>query len=305
MTFILKRIWLNRRHIGKISWHIAGSAYAIIGLAGMLADLDGLILPEIETWKRILIGISILFLLWILIFIGCCFFYSRLIKICALKVSNNHYVYVQYGDLFDKNIICDKHGTPSAEMRNVIIPVNCCFDTIVDNDLISSRKIHGKAFCYLYDSGRFTPESLNQLIHNDLHSRNIQFTNLTVSQKRKGNLERYPFGTVVEIAVSNDEKFFLLALTEFNSDLHAEIHSRENYMDVLQRLIEYISSRSQGFPIVLPLIGGGLPEVSESEQTILELLLKVLEINTDKINCDIHIVVRNTGRENISIFGLK
>ena len=76
-------------------------------------------------------------------------------------------------------------------------------------------------------------------------------------------------------------------------------------MNVLQRLIEYVSSRSQGFPVILPLIGGGLSEISDSEQTILELLLKVLEINKDKINCDIHIVIRDDGKEDISILGLK
>jgi hypothetical protein len=226
-------------------------------------------------------------------------------KICVLKLSNNHSVYVQYGDLFVKNIICDKHGVPSAEIRNIIIPVNCCFDTIVDNDLISSRKIHGKAFCSLYNSAKYTQEILNQAIQDNLHSRNITYTTITTAEKRKGNLDRYPFGTVVEIPVSDEEKFFLLALTEFNSDLHAEIHNRENYMNVLQRLIEYISSRSQGFPTVLPLIGGGLPEVSENEQTILELLIKLINLNKDKINCDIHIVIRDTGKEDISILKLK
>lgn len=153
--------------------------------------------------------------------------------------------------------------------------------------------------------GKYTQESLNQTIQNNLRSRSIPFQPIAASEKRKGNLERYPFGTVVEIPVSDEEKFFLLALTEFNSDLHAVIHNRENYIDVLQRLIEYISSRSQGFPTVLPLIGGGLPEVSESEQVVLELLITLIEFNKDKINCDIHIVIRSTGKEDISILGLK
>lgn len=182
------------------------------------------------------------------------------------------------------------------------MPFDFCVFLITFVDLVSSMKIHGKAFSTLYNSGKYTPESLDHAIHDNLNSRNIQSKRITAVEKRKGNLERYPVGTVAEITVSDEEKFFLLALTEFNSDLHACIHNKEDYLNALQRLIEYISSRSQNFPTVLPLIGGGLPEVCESEQVILEFLLSIIKINRDKINCDLHIVVRNTGKEDISIF---
>ena len=66
----MKRLWMNRQYIIKRSWQIAGSVYAVIGLAGMLADLNGLIFPRLDTWKRILIGIAILFIVWVLILIG-------------------------------------------------------------------------------------------------------------------------------------------------------------------------------------------------------------------------------------------
>lgn len=268
----------------------------------MLANLDELILPELDTWKRVLIGVTILFAVWLLTAVVCAAFYWRTRKACVLRLSNGHKVYVQYGDVLDKRVICGKGGAPSAASRNVVIPVNCCFDTIVDDDLVSLTKLHGKALDSLYQSGQFTAYNLNQAIQSSLVLRSIPFKTITTAEKHKGNLERYPFGTVAEITVSNEEKFFLLALTEFDSDLHARIYSRENYMLALQRLLEYICSRSQGYPTVLPLIGGGLPEVSDSEQTVLELLLSVIKINKDRINCDIHIVVRATGTGDISIF---
>ena len=298
----MNRIWLNRRHIIKSSWQWAGSIYATIGLAGMLADLDGLILPELDTWKRVLVGIAILFAVWLLTAVVCAVFYWRTRKACVLCLSNDHKVYVQYGDVLDKNVICGKDGAPSAASRNVVIPVNCCFDTIVDDDLVSLTKLHGKAFDSLYQSRQFTASNLNQAIQSNLALRSIPSKTITTAEKCKGNLERYPYGTVAEITVSDEEKFFLLALTEFDSDLHARIYSRENYLLALQRLIEYISSRSQGYPTVLPLIGGSLPEVSESVQTVLELLLSVIKINRDRINCDIHIVVSATRTDDISIF---
>lgn len=305
MKSAIKRVWINKQFILSKSWQIAGSLYAVIGLAGMLSDLDGLIFPTLATWKRVLIGSAILLAGWMFILFGCCILYSTPRKLRVLKLSNNHGVYVQFGDLFAKNIICDKKGVPSSDKRNIIIPVNCCFDTIVDDDLVSSKKIHGKAFRSLYSQKKYTPESLNKTIQRYLHSQRLSSVHLSKSEKRKGNLDRYPLGTIAELPVNESETFFLLALTEFNSDLHAEIHGKESYLNVLQRLIEYISSRSQGLPTVLPLIGGGLPEISESEQTILELLLKILELNKDKINCDIHIVIRESGRGDISLFKLK
>lgn len=43
----MKRLWVNRRFLNKRSWQIAGSVYAVIGLAGMLANLDELIFPSL------------------------------------------------------------------------------------------------------------------------------------------------------------------------------------------------------------------------------------------------------------------
>ena len=116
-------------------------------------------------------------------------------------------------------------------------------------------------------------------------------------------MKRFPFGTIVRVDVNKNITYFLIALTEFNSDLHATI-KRENYIVTLQRLIEYISTRSQGYPTVMPIIGGGLPEISDSELTMLELMIKLINLNKDKINCDIHIVVRESGKTDIPIFSL-
>jgi hypothetical protein len=54
----------------------------------------------------------------------------------------------------------------------------------------------------------------------------------------------------------------------------------------------------------MPIIGGGLPEISDSELTMLELMIKLINLNKDKINCDIHIVVRESGKTDIPIFSL-
>ena len=47
------------------------------------------------------------------------------------------------------------------ERRNIVVSVNRCFDTIVDNDLISDRTQHGRVMNDLYEK-----ELLNFLDHN-------------------------------------------------------------------------------------------------------------------------------------------
>lgn len=295
--------WLrnNIKFIISQSWKCSNAIFAVIGLAGMLANLDSLIFPDLKQWVRVLIGIGILFAIWFCVFFLCAIHYYRKEKVCILNVTNDHHVYAQYGDIFD----CDtQEKIESKTKRNIIIPGNCCFDTIIDDDLVSSQKLQGQALQYLFETGSYTQETLNQFITNYLGDRKIPYTQLNKHQKRKGNLRRYPIGTIVKIPTNNDEIYWFIALTEFDENLHASIPNRAVYINCLQTMIDSISNLSQGYATYLPVIGGGLPEVSDNEQTILELIVKLLKINKDKINCDIHIVVRTSGKDDISIYNL-
>ena len=299
MAKYLKRFLLNKHYILKKSWQITGVIYGVFGLIALLAPTDQ-ILPE--DWKisiRIFLSVLILCAVFILVCLVVFWGTIKKEKVEVLRVQKGKKLFVQYGDLFDKKIIQDSKGIPSAEKRNIIIPVNCCFDTIVDDDLIARDKIHGKAIENLLT--QMSLDELDAKITRALTDKT--FVEIKTEQKRKGNLKRYPFGTVVELDAIDDSRYFLVALTEFNKNLHAEIHNRENYLLVVQRMIEYIESRSQGLPTILPIVGGGLSEVSTSEQTILDMLIQMYKLNIDKINCDIHIVIRENGKDNIRILG--
>lgn len=68
-----------------------------------------------------------------------------------------------------------------------------------------------------------------------------------------------------------------------------------------ERMLEYCYTRSQGFPIVMPLIGAGQSRTGNNERAILEYLIGLLKMNKDLIMSDVHIVVRNSGKETIPI----
>ena len=149
--------------------------------------------------------------------------------------------------------------------RNIVIPVNRCFDTLVDDDLISSRTLHGQAVQKLNSSHR--EGELNEKIQRKLADRNFVFEKLDEEQKRKGNLKRYNAGTIVEIPAENGVTFFLLALTKFDKDLHAHVTDFE-YVSVLMKLLIYNTKRSQGNPLLIPLIGAGAAGIQKDERDI-------------------------------------
>ena len=186
-----------------------------------------------------------------------------------------------------------------------MIPVNRCFDTIIDDDLISSNTLHGIAMKRLYADGTFTKETLNDKIKEYLKDRKIKpEKTLNKISKRSGNLERYPVGTVAEVNVSEKVNYFFFGLTWFDQQLHANT-SIEDYVLASIRLLEFCNKRSQGFPVVIPLIGTGAANTQRDAQLMLEFFVKLIKMNKVLINCDIHIVIKDGCKDEIGIAGVK
>lgn len=274
------------------------AVFAFIGLLGTFCSFDSIF----EGWKwysKLAVSAGILLGIWcICLVINAVIFYRKK-WIEVFEAGNNNHVYVQYGDVFSPNEVEEPD-----KRRNIIIPVNRCFDVIVDDDIISSKTLHGIALKRFYEGGAYSIETLNTTISNDIKQRQeLQPTQIDRSQKRAGNLERYPIGTIAEISVSEQEHYFLLALSTFNRDFKAET-SNEDYVIATMKLIEYCNARSQGYPVVMPLIGAGLSRTAKDEREILRYLVGLLRLNKQQITCDIHIVVRASGKKSIAITDL-
>lgn len=296
MKVAISKMWLNKKYIAKLATRWTGIVFSILGFIGTVAPLSDIFS---ETWKlfvRIACGSGVLVLVWVIAFLACGYWFSRQKRIEIFEASNDCHVYVQYGDVFAADEVNN-----SSERRNIIIPVNRCFDTVVDDDLVSSRTLHGIAFNKLYRSEKYNQDNLNKAIQKDLKERQgLRPQELQRSDKRKGNLERYELASVAEIQESDNCVYFFLGLSTFDYDLSASTTQQE-YVTAMQKLLEYCYKRSQQFPIVMPLIGAGLSRTKYEERAILEYLVKLLKMNKDLINSDIHIVVRNSGKETIPI----
>lgn len=293
---MVKRIFANILYIFKTSCRWTAVIYAFLGFVCTFAPLNECLDESISLWKRIILSLLILATVWFIISIITA-------VITCLKNSykvyevNNHKVFVHYGDLFSSDFITD-----TVRRRNIVIPVNRCFDTLVDDDLVSSNTLHGVLVNKLISNGK-TREQIDALIDSSLASQNYQYITLSSKDKRKGKIRRYPVGSVAEVKETDKCTYFLLGLSCFDENLVATV-SDEEYVLAISRIFEFCNKRSQQYPVVMPLIGGGLSRTGKSEREILEYLIKLIKLNKSQLLFDLHIVVRDSGKETVPITDL-
>lgn len=292
----MKSIWINKGYIAQIASAATGGIYALLGFIGTFVSLDEILPFDMAIWLKVMISVLVLLTIWGCCFCGVAYYMVRKKYFQIFSANNGHALYVQYGDLFD-----EKEVKNPSERRNIVVPVNCCFDTRVDNHIISEKTVHGKVLKHLYESGRYTEESLTKLIEKSLE--NVEYKHLSEQEKPEGNRNRYPVGTVIDLPESENTHYFLWALSTFDSNLKAHTSIQE-YVLAVQKLIEACNTESEGFPVVLPLVGTGLSRTKKNQQDILQYLINICRLNQSEINCDIHIVVRENVKNEIAIMNI-
>ena len=130
---------------------------------------------------------------------------------CLGESSTKNSVYVKYGDMYSPDIVEKGYNGKRA----IVVSVNRCFDTIIDDHLVSHNTQHGQVFQKLYDSQKFTPDSLNRTI-SDILRRDTAYEDLTVEIKPEGNRKRYIVGTTVNLQIDDNLSYYLLGLSYFD-----------------------------------------------------------------------------------------
>lgn len=294
----MRRVILNRKYIAKLATHWTSGLFAFLGLIGTFVSLSDVLDSSLSIQCRIGISIGILVGVWLIFFTGCALYVYKKRRIEVVELNNGHHIYVQYGDVFSEDEVLKPQ-----ERRSIVIPVNRCFDTLVDNDLVSSGTLHGIAMNKLYQENGFNMNTLGDAIKSNLNLQQVPYENLSIADKRKGNLKRFPAGTVAEIKISEQCSYFFLGLSKFDKNLKAST-SEEEYVLAMMKLLEFCNERSQQFPVVMPLIGAGLSRTKKSEKDILTYIIGLVKMNKELINCDLHIIVRDNGKESIAITDL-
>lgn len=294
----VSRFWLNRSYILSQACKYTGSVFTLWGLISIFNPLDGCLSDDITLGCKLLIGILVVVIVYLLsaiiALIRC--FHSN--KELIFSSNSKHSVYVHFGDILSPDVL----GEDSNQRLNLVVPVNRCFDTIVDDNLISRRSLHGRLMQNLYETNVFTVEELNQKIQEVLPQGNLELT-LKETQKPEGNLKRFKAGTVAEVKMSSDLTYFFLGLSKLDENLQAST-TKSEYAVAIQRLIEFCNARSQGYPVVMPVVGTGLSRTNIEIRSTIKYLISALRINKDIINCDFHIIVWEGDKDKVSIKNL-
>ncbi|MCR5528951.1 MAG: DUF6430 domain-containing protein [Saccharofermentans sp.] len=291
---MLKSLKYNWKYIYSTSNKIATIVFSLWGFITLVTPTDGM-LNSIENWiVRILIAILILAFIYVTIIVTVTIYSNRKKEIKVFNLHSNHSLYVKYGDLFN----C---GVPD-ERKNIAFAGNRCFDTIVDDDLVGSSKIHGIALNRIYANGERNQETVNREIQKNLSLHGYKKETIGKTDKRSGNLLRYELGSVAEINGLQNEKYFVLGLTYFDKELRAHVDV-DDYIKAINSLIKYISDRSQGFPVYMPVIGTGGADAGYVNDLIV-FMIKTIELYKDKIDCDVYIVVSEK-EEKLGLMNIK
>lgn len=299
MKMLLIRFWLNKSYILPQAYKYTGSFFTLWGLISIFSPMDGYLSEELSIGCKLMIGVLAVVLVYVLSAIIALIICFKSNKECVFSSNSQHSVYVHFGDILSSNVL----GEDSSQRYNLVIPVNRCFDTIVDDNLISHRTLHGALMQHLYDTNTFTVEELNQAIQDSLPQENVSSI-LERNQKPEGNLRRFSVGTVAEVKKPNqDLTYFFLGLSKFNGNLQAST-TKSEYVVAIQKLIEFCNARSQGYPVVMPVIGMGLSRMNTEIRSTIKYIVNSLRLNKDIINCDFHIIIWKGDKDKVSIKNL-
>ncbi|MBR3022514.1 MAG: hypothetical protein IKH59_09155 [Bacteroidaceae bacterium] len=294
------RLWINKSAIFKLACTYTGVVFTLWGFVSLFNPLDSILPNDITSFCKLLVGFLVLLAVFILsaIVAGFRVLCSNQVRIGESSTKNS--VYVKYGDMYSPDIVEKGYNGKRA----IVVSVNRCFDTIVDDQVVSQISQHGRVFQELYKSHRFTPESLNREICRILNQNNEKYETITSEDKPKGNCKRYNVGTAVNLSVNNSLSYYLLGLSYYNNHLNAQT-TKADFVIAVQKLIEFCNQNSQGYPVILPLLGSKLSRTNIGLNNILHYLVDAFAINKDIINNDFYIVVWKGDKDKVSIKELR
>lgn len=288
---MINRIKNNLHFIFNRFTFVVSIVFALLSGIQMFIDWDNIGIDDIKNKIAVLLGIlmicAIISIVWGMVFANKITIYSK----------DDVEIEVRYGDLM-------KIAFPKKKKNDkiVVIAVNRCFDMVVSQDLIYEGSVHGQ-FIKRYVHNESERAGLEANIKKSLSDFGYKPVRLKRSDKRYGNLDRYPLGSIARINGENGVTFFLLALTEFDKDCKAHCNKHQ-YVECMLKLFEYYDSHGQGMEMFLYPMGTGMARTGLSKKEALETTLMLTELSKEHLKSKTTIVVDKRCKNEISITDL-
>lgn len=165
--------------------------------------------------------------------------------------NNETTIIVKFGDLF-------------AETGWKAIGVNDFFDSIVDEDLVSSRSLHGFVLCTYWTENR---RDWEKQISGSLRRSSGQ-----KESRSKGNRTRYPIGTTAR-ACTETEKFLFVALGRTDAQSNVTTANAEMLICAVRGMVSEARAACSMEPLVIPLMGSGMSRVGVKSSVLVDLII--------------------------------
>jgi hypothetical protein len=187
---------------------------------------------------------------------------------------------IEFGDLFEKD------GWTA-------ISVSDFFNSTVDEDLVSSKALHGIVLNKFWAGNAAHWQSQ---INSSL--RNVEFETVPRS---KGNKRRYPIGTTAKATI-DDRKFLFVALGRADED-HVTSNNAEGLICAVRGMLAKARATCSSEPLNIPLMGAGLARIGVKDAVLTDLIITaVMEESRDaKITSAIRIVLPLSLRDTINV----
>lgn len=201
-----------------------------------------------------------------------------------VEITNNGFdtkISIIFDDIFEQN------GWKS-------IGVNDFFDHIVDEDLVSSKSLHGHVI------NSYWPENSEDW-KNQIRT-SLADVSSNKEKRAHGNKRRYQIGTTA-IAIKDNQKMLFVALGETDTQNNVTTASAESLIRAIRGLLEKARAVCANEPLYIPLMGSGLGRVGIKNSILVDLILVAIveETKKSKITDSITIVLPDDKKSEINL----
>ncbi len=287
----------NVKSIGKTALAFSSASFSVLS-----------IILSFITWEEmgvenIFVKMLIFVLIIIMALIGSTLWISVFKRKRLLWTTGDGRVTVCYSDIMKLSFPKKK-----TVKKIVVIPVNTCFDTIVDENislydkpLVSPTTVHGLWIKNMVKHG-FNINDIDIAIDKSISLRGINpVKELSRQEKKRGKLKCYENGTIAVVEGKNNVEFYLLALSEFDENNKAQ-SSKDEVIKSLRSLLEFYDVNGQGYQMYITLMGTGRSRAGLTHRDSLQTITSLFSLYSEKIHGDINIVIYKKDRDKVSIF---
>ncbi|WP_412050266.1 macro domain-containing protein [Hoeflea sp. Naph1] len=190
-------------------------------------------------------------------------------------------IFIEFADLF-------------AQEGWKAVGVNDFFDSNVDEDLVSSKSLHGHVIkTYWPNERQDWQKQINASLKNERP---------TKENRPKGNDRRFPIGTTGCATVGNN-KFLFVALGRTDASNNVTTASAETLICAIRGMLTKARAVCSYEPLSIPLMGSGLARIGIKASVLVDLILAAVleETKQAKVTGRITIILPKDKEEEINL----